>query len=117
MPASIDELLHRLLEMLRRGTAPLGVGGLAASWAGGTLQDLKTVMRQAGLLTGNGGVAPQSATAGVTLGATLQELKAVMRQAGLLAGGGAMGPTSGRPNGEQATLRELKATLQQVGLL
>jgi subtilisin len=118
MPTSIDELLRRLLEMLRRGTAPVGVGGFAASWAGTTLQDLKTVMRQAGLLTGNGGVAPQSATAGVTPGATLQDLKAVMRQAGLLAGGGgAMGPTSGRPNGEQATLRELKATLQQVGLL
>jgi subtilisin len=118
MPTSVDELVRQLLEMLRRGTMPVGVGGLVASGAGATLQDLKTVMHQAGLLAGNGGVAPQSAPVSATPGATLQDLKAVMRQAGLLAGGGgAVAPTSGRPNGEQITLRELKATLQQVGLL
>ena len=118
MPSSIDELVRQLMEMLRRGTMPLGVGGLVASGAAPTLQDLKAVMRQAGLLTGNGGIAPQSVTPAVMPGATLQELKATMRQAGLLAGGGGeVAPQSGGRNGGQATLRELKATLQQVGLL
>jgi subtilisin family serine protease len=118
MPTSIDELVRQLLEMLQRDPIPVGVGGLATSGAGATLQDLKAVMRQAGLLASNGGAAPQSTTASVTAGVTLQSLKAVMRQAGLLAGGdGAVASTSGRPNGAQTTLPELKATLQQVGLL
>jgi subtilisin family serine protease len=119
MPTSIDELVRQLLETLRRGTMPVGVGGLAASGTpGATLQELKVVMRQAGLLAGNGGPAPQSTPVSGTPGVTLQELKAVMRQAGLLAGGsGAVAPLRSRPDGEQPTLRELKATLQQVGLL
>lgn len=118
-PASIDELLRQLLEMLRRGTTPLGVGGLAiTSGVGATLQDLQAVMRQTGLLTGNGGVGPQSATAGATPGATLQELNAVMRQAGLLVGSsGAAAPSNGGRHGGQPALQALKATLQQVGLL
>ena len=117
-PASIDELVRQLMEMLRRGTMPVGMGGLAASGAGATLQDLKAVMRQTGLLAGNGGIAPQSAPASGTPGAPIQALKTVMQQAGLLAGGGgAVAPTSGGPHGGQTTLRELKATLQQVGLL
>jgi subtilisin family serine protease len=118
MPASIDELVRQVLEMLRRGTTPIGVGELATSGAGATLQDLKAVMRQAGLLAGNGGAAPQRAPASGTPVATLQDLKAVMGHVGLLArGGGAVALTSGGPNGGQTTLRELKATLQQVGLL
>jgi len=117
-PASIDELVLQLMEMLRRGTMPVGMGGLAASGAGATLQDLKAVMRQTGLLAGNGGIAPQSAPASGTPGAPIQALKTVMQQAGLLAGGGgAVAPTSGGPHGGQTTLRELKAMLQQVGLL
>jgi subtilisin family serine protease len=119
MPASIDELVRQLLETLRRGTMPVGVGGLPGSATpGATLQELTAVMRQAGLLAGNGGAVPQSAPASATPGATLQELRAVMRQAGLLVGGsGAVAPPSSGPDGEQPTLRELKATLQQVGLL
>jgi hypothetical protein len=119
MPTSIDELVRQLLETVRRGTMPVGVRGLAAAGTpGATLQDLKAVMRQAGLLTGNGGPAPQSTAGSGTPGATLQDLKAVMRQAGLLAGGsGAVALPRSRPDGEQPTLRELKATLQQVGLL
>ncbi len=118
-PASIDELVRQLMEMLRRGTMPVGMGGLAAaSGAGATLQDLKAVMRQTGLLAGNGGIAPQSAPASGTPGAPIQALKTVMQQAGLLAGGGgAVASTSGGPHGGQTTLRDLKATLQQVGLL
>jgi subtilisin family serine protease len=119
MPTSIDELVRQLLETLRRGTMPVRVGGLAAAGTpGATLQDLQAVMRQAGLLTGNGGPAPHRAAGSGTPGATLQELQAVIRQAGLLAGGsGAVALPHSRPDGEQPTLRELKATLQQVGLL
>jgi hypothetical protein len=115
-PASLDELVRQLLEMLRQSSAPVGV--LTASGAGTTLQELKTVMHQVGLLTGDGGAMPQSATPGVTPGATLQELKTVMRQAGLLAGDGGEEIARGSgPNGVQVSLQELKATLQHVGLL
>jgi hypothetical protein len=119
MPAPIDELARQLLEMLRRGTMAVGVGGLAASGTPGTtLQDLQAVMRQVGLLAGNGGGAPQSAPVSGRPGATLQDLQAVMHQVGLLArGGSVVAPASGGSNGGQTTLRELKTTLQQVGLL
>jgi hypothetical protein len=115
-PTAIDELLRQLLEMLRQRGAPVGV--LAASEPGTTLQDLKTVMHQVGLLTDDGGVVRQNTAPGVTPGATLQDLKAVVRQAGLLAGDvGEEAPSGGGPNGMQVSLQELKATLQHVGLL
>jgi hypothetical protein len=117
-PSSIDELLRQLFEMLRQHAAPVGSGGLTASGAGVTPQDLKTVMRQVGLLTGNGGAVSPSTTAGVMPGATLQDLKAVMRQAGLLAGdGNGEVLRRERPDGAPAALQELKTTLQRVGLL
>jgi subtilisin family serine protease len=85
MSTSIDELVRQLLETLRRGTMPGGVGGLAASGTpGATLQDLKAVMRQAGLLAGGSGAValPRSRPNGEQ--PTLRELKATLQQVGLL---------------------------------
>jgi hypothetical protein len=85
VPTSIDELVRQLLETLRRGIMPIGVGKLAARGTpGATLQDLKAVMRQAGLLAGGSGVValPRSRPDGEQ--PTLRELKAMLQQVGLL---------------------------------
>jgi subtilisin family serine protease len=83
-PASIDELVRQLLEMLRRGSMPVGAGGGATSGAGATLQDLQAVMRQTGLLAGGGGAVTPASSRPNGEQTTLQGLKATLQQVGLL---------------------------------
>lgn len=107
MPSSMDALVRQLVEVLQTGPLPVGARSAVGASVGATLAELKTVMRQAGLLVGNGtGAGLQGAPSSVTPGA------AALRPSPAPAASGA-----GGTNGVRAALQECKTTLHQVGLL